>query len=40
MQKSEHMKKARSAHETRIIGLMAGVTIGDSCPKVPAGMQG
>jgi len=34
MQKSEHMKKALSAHETRIIGLMAGVTIGDSCPKV------
>ncbi|MBP9008049.1 MAG: aspartate aminotransferase family protein [Methanospirillum sp.] len=32
--KSEQMKKALSAHEIRITGLMAGMTIGDSCPAV------
>ncbi len=32
--RSEQMKKALAAHEPRIIGLMAGITIGDSCPAV------
>ena len=32
--KGARIKKALSAHDTRVAGLMVGVTIGDSCSKV------
>ncbi|HQB99417.1 MAG TPA: aspartate aminotransferase family protein [Methanospirillum sp.] len=33
-EKGARIKKALSAHDTRVAGLMVGVTIGDSCSKV------